>query len=115
VVRVVVTGSRGWSDIAAVHNRLLRFPQGTTIVHGDAREGADRIADSQARMLGLEVERHPARWKLGKKAGPLRNREMLETRPDLVLAFWDGESRGTKDCMDEAARRGIPLEVVTQT
>jgi hypothetical protein len=37
---------------------------------------------------------------------------MLNGSPDLVIAFWDGESRGTRHTIDEAKRRGIPVEIV---
>lgn len=78
------------------------------ILHGGAR-GADRLADIIARALGFEVEVYPADWTLGKYAGILRNLEMLDSKPDLVIAFWDGSSRGTKHTMDAAFKRGIPV------
>jgi len=38
---------------------------------------------------------------------------MLDEKPDLVIAFHPNlaESKGTKDCVNEAKRRGIPVEV----
>lgn len=49
-------------------------------------------------------------------AGPLRNRQMLDEVPDLVLAFHAEmqSSKGTKDCVLEANRRGIKWRVVTR-
>jgi hypothetical protein len=35
---------------------------------------------------------------------------MLDTDPDVVIAFWDGTSRGTRHTIDSAIRRGIPVE-----
>jgi hypothetical protein len=43
----------------------------------------------------------PADWaNHGKAAGPIRNRKMLDLKPDLVLAFHADltNSKGTKDC-----------------
>jgi hypothetical protein len=39
---------------------------------------------------------------------------MLDMSPDLVLAFHNNikESKGTKDCVSEAARRGILVEII---
>ena len=112
-MRVVVTGSRGWTDSLVIHDRLARLGPGTVIVHGNAR-GVDRIADSQAHMLGYSVERHPADWlRYGRRAGIVRNWEMLDTSPDLVIAFWDGVSRGTRHCIRAAQERGIPVEIHT--
>lgn len=112
-VRVVVTGSRGWTNAGAIHRRLSLLPEGSTIIHGRAGSGADWIADVYARQLDFDVVRMPADWDLyGRRAGIVRNIEMLNTDPELVLAFWDGESRGTRHCVEEARKRGIPVEVI---
>jgi hypothetical protein len=37
---------------------------------------------------------------------------MLDDEPDRVLAFQRNGSRGTQHTIDEARRRGIPVEVV---
>jgi hypothetical protein len=90
---------------------LSCLPEGTLIVHGGA-PGADRMAGSLALKLGLCTPIvYPAQWKThGKAAGPIRNRLMLdEEKPDLVIAFWDGESPGTKDMIEETERRHIEL------
>lgn len=42
----------------------------------------------------------------------IRNIEMLDQKPDLVLAFWDGASTGTGHTVAEAGKRGIPVEIV---
>ena len=53
----------------------------------------------------------PADWdKYGKRAGYLRNVQMAEYA-DALLAFWDGESRGTKNMIDEALSRGLKVGV----
>lgn len=83
-------------------------------MHGTAR-GADRLAAGYADSLGLEVEHYPADWKRhGKRAGILRNLEMLDAEPSLVIAFWNGRSCGTKHTIDEARRRGIPVEIIRE-
>lgn len=111
-MRVLVCGSRDWSDIHTIRMRLLRLPPDATIVHG-AAPGADTTAAWLAQDFGFTVEAHPADWKThGKKAGVLRNIEMLDTEPHLVLAFWDGSSRGTAHTIREARKRGIPVEVI---
>jgi hypothetical protein len=72
------------------------------------------MADHAALMLGLDSERYAADWKqYGKRAGILRNLQMLDQRPDLVLAFQRNGSRGTQHTIDEARKRGIAVEVHT--
>ena len=86
-LRVLVCGSRDWTNRARIHTELKRLPAGTTIVHGCCR-GADRIAGEVAKSLGFYVIEFPADWDLhGKAAGPIRNSQMLaEGRPHFVIA-----------------------------
>src|SRR5262245_59245118 len=110
-MRVLVCGSRSWTDAEAIRRRLCRLPAGAVIVSGAAR-GADSLAAHEASALGLSVELHPADWqRYGRSAGYRRNIAMLETGVDLVLAFWDGQSHGTTHTALEAQKRGIPVEL----
>lgn len=111
-MRVLVCGSRSWSDWASVGDYIAALPAGSVVVHGGAA-GADTIADHYARGHGLDVEVYLADWQLhGRRAGVVRNLAMLDTNPDRVAAFWDGRSRGTKHTIDEARLRGIPVDLV---
>jgi hypothetical protein len=112
-MKVVVTGDRHWIHFETVFNVISDLPHNVTIIHGDC-SGADRLAEKVAEMLGFQVKRFPADWKKhGLAAGPIRNREMLQENPDLVLAFHDdlNKSKGTKDCVEAALTRDIPVEL----
>ena len=70
------------------------------------------MAGHVAKKYGLTVVEHPADWqRYGKRAGMVRNGELLDTEPDLVIGFWLDESRGTGHCLKLADAMGIPLEV----
>lgn len=68
--------------------------------------------------LELEVRAYPADWKKhGKKAGPIRNSEMLKKEnPDLVVGFHNNieESKGTLDMLRKAAKAGKTVELVNK-
>lgn len=111
-MKVLVCGSRSWSRPTLIGKRLAKLPRGTEVIHGGAR-GADEFAAIYARALGLKETAYPADWRgKGRRAGIIRNLEMLDQNPDLVLAFWDGESRGTQHTIDEAESRGIRVEIL---
>ena len=114
-MKILVCGDRNWSDYEKIKHRLSLFlTHEVTVIHGAAR-GADTLAGKAARELGFEVVVVPAQWKKwGRAAGPIRNREMLGMEPDLVLAFHNDldRSRGTRDCVLEAQRRKIAIEVL---
>jgi hypothetical protein len=113
-VLVLVCGSRelSGSDWMRIYTRLEQLPDGTTVMHGDAR-GVDRKVEEFCRTLSIPCRAFPADWeRYGKRAGHVRNAEMLDKGPELVLAFWDGHSKGTENVIREARIRGIPLEVI---
>lgn len=116
-MRVIVTGDRNWDDPVTIQNELAKLPPDSTVVHGDCR-GADRWAGRLARELGLTVVAWPAEWKKhGRKAGPIRNQEMVDSGADLVLAFHPdlGRSKGTRDCVRRAQRARIQVRVIDGT
>ena len=83
-------------------------------MHGACR-GADMIAHTIANRFNFNIQAFPANWKeYGRKAGPIRNEEMLLHRPDLVLAFHNNleKSRGTKHVVTKAVKMGIPVEII---
>ena len=113
-MRVIVCGSRGWEDRTVIAERISRLPSGSIIVHGAAR-GADEIAAKAALLFGHEVEPHPADWVMyGKRAGYVRNRDMATHGADLCLAFWDGDSPGTRQMIGVCREKGIHVEIILQ-
>lgn len=106
--RILITGSRSWTDRITIHGALDTWGgDGTTVVTGACPKGADRLAEEEARALGYEVERHPADWSRGKSGGFRRNEQMVRLGADVCLAFWDGQSRGTRHTIDLARSKGI--------
>ena len=90
-MRVLVTGSRTWSDVEAVRRHLLCFDSWVParLVSGGA-SGADKIAEHIAEELGWYIERHPAKWEEhGKSAGFIRNAEMVDLGADVCVGFLD--------------------------
>lgn len=112
---VVVCGSRSWTSVGLVEHRLRDFAPDTVIVHGGAK-GADSIAGAAATRRGLHTAVVRPLWStFGNRAGHVRNTAMLSLRPDLVVAFWDGRSNGTRGTIEEADRRGIRVEIIRPT
>lgn len=113
-MKVLVCGSRSWTDYGAVHRALadLVVERGSFVVMHGAARGADRLAGTAAARLGLEVIEFPADWKRhGRRAGYLRNQEMLAQAPDLVVAFHRDSSPGTGHMISLARRAGIEVIV----
>jgi len=110
VVRVLVCGGRDYTDnnfVNFVLDCIHAKKSITLVIHGCAN-GADTFAqawaEKQDRCTSFGV---PADWKKhGTRAGPVRNRLMLELgKPDLVIAFEGGA--GTRDMTSAAVAAGV--------
>ena len=80
------------------------------VVCGGA-DGADYEGKVWAEAHNFPVRMFPADWdQHGKAAGPIRNAEMAQYA-DTLVAFWDGESRGTRNMIGNALREGLEIHV----
>lgn len=107
---VLVCGSRTWKDGERIGTALEKLAKETGVIHGAAK-GADSLAGLVARLQHRSVQEFPAAWdKLGKEAGPARNRQMLdEGEPFAVWAFIDDpvKSAGTANMVLQALLEGL--------
>lgn len=108
---VLVTGSREWEDETTIEEALLNYePNDTLLVIGDAK-GADSIATRVWKSMGGECLVFKPDWtKYGRKAGPLRNLDMikyvLSQACVTVLAFNLG-TPGTTHTINESRKAGL--------
>ncbi len=121
--RILVTGAREVSarDRAYVENVIylaalsaLNAGRQVVIVQGRCPAGGvDRVAEEIAEAGGgLVSEPHPADWDhLGRRAGPVRNGEMVAAGADICLAFPAPRSTGTWDCLTKAGKAGIHTRI----
>lgn len=111
MIKALITGSRTWADREAIAAALV-VHRVTEIAQGGAL-GADCLAWRVASALKIKNTTYSANWiKHGKAAGPIRNGEMLaDFKPDIVLAFWDGQSHGTRDMIDKSRKAGLTVWV----
>lgn len=111
-MRVLVYGGRGYSDRDRIFLELSFIHQDTPItciIEGGAR-GADYLAARWSAANDLnDHARFTADWTMhGRKAGPIRNQQMLDQgKPDLVVAFPGGS--GTADMMARARKAGVKV------
>jgi hypothetical protein len=81
------------------------------IVSGGAR-GADMMGENYGALRGYPVKIFPANWdEHGKGAGILRNAQMA-LYADALIAFWDGESKGTYNMIWQAEAKGLKVRVI---
>lgn len=110
--KVIVAGSRSFNDYGLLVNTLDEvLPTKEIIIVSGAARGADQMGEEYAKERGYEIERYPANWiQYGRSAGYIRNTKMAEVS-QMLVAFWDGVSPGTKHMINIAKEKG--LKVIT--
>lgn len=107
-MKLAIIGSRTCPEVD-IESYLKYIPD--TIVSGGAK-GADSYAREFARKKGLKlIEFFPDYEKYGKGA-PLERNKPIVDECDCVLAFWDGQSHGTKFTLDYAKEKNKPIKIV---
>ena len=106
-MKVAVIGSRNLK----VDDLGKYLPEGVTeIVSGGAR-GVDTCAREYALANEIKLTEFLPEYDKYGRGAPLRRNITIIEYADLVLAFWDGSSRGTKYVIDNCKKRGVPVKV----
>jgi uncharacterized protein YeaO (DUF488 family) len=110
---IAIIGSRTFDNyplLKKIMDRLIFKYENVTIISGHAN-GADKLAEQYAKENNLDKKIFLADWgKYGKNAGYIRNHTIWENS-DLGVAFWDGESKGTKHSFEISKKMNKPLYV----
>ncbi len=101
-MKVAVIGSRSLT-VKHLENYL---PNGTTeIVSGGAR-GIDTCAKKYAEEVGIKLTEFFPQYELYGRSAPLRRNIQIINYADCVLAFWDGNSHGTRFVIETCKKQG---------
>ena len=131
--KVIIAGSRSFNDYSLLRTELDKlFNEPFIIVSGGAK-GADSLGEQYAQEKGYEIERYLAKWNdlsvpncrikynsygaYNAMAGHNRNQEMLNAILNnldggCVVAFWDGQSKGTENMINISKKAGISIKIV---
>ena len=129
-MRVIIAGGRDFNDFKLLESNINKiFKQlsdeksisacidesNIEIICGKAR-GADTLGEQFAKEYKLSIKYFPADWNTyGKSAGYRRNAEMANYAKEdngVLIAFWDGKSKGTKHMIDLAKSNNIRVFII---
>jgi hypothetical protein len=114
--RVLVAGCR-WLDpiqvMCDLDTYFLSYNIKPTIIINGTAAGADTGGQMWAEENNVETAQYSPDWDgQGRVAGPIRNQRMLDMEwPNLVMAYWDGKSAGTKSMITLAVKAGCPVVI----
>ena len=101
VKRILVTGSRSFKDKDFLESILKPALKSNSFLITGGANGPDKFAEIYWKHNNGGYQIFLADWeRYGKQAGMLRNIEMIKSGIDQVYAFWDGQSKGTKNSID---------------
>lgn len=117
-MKLIIAGGRGFNDYDLLEREVLTFIshcgvslQDIEIVSGGA-SGADKLGEIFANRRDISFRIFPANWKkYGRAAGPIRNQEMAKYSTHLI-AFWNGESKGTKNMITVAKKSNLVTKII---
>lgn len=112
-MKVIVAGSRSLSRLIHKENIIQNLSSyfkdnlPSEIISGKA-SGPDSYGEIWAEINNIPIKGFPADWKkYSKAAGHIRNKEMA-IYADKAIIFYDGESKGTQNMIDEMNKLGKP-------
>ena len=110
--RLAIVGGRDFDDYILLRKTMGLFIfEDVEIISGGAR-GADSLGEKYAKDYAIPIKIFEPEWgKYGKPAGFIRNQTIVDNC-DMVLAFWDGKSRGTADTIGKAKKAKKPTFIV---
>lgn len=111
-MKLAIVGSRDFNNYDLFKQWTVKlFRHHMEIISGGAR-GADTLAKKYSKDYFCPYTEFPADWdKYGKSAGFIRN-QLIVDNCDMVLAFWDGKSKGTQDTINKAKKAKKPTLIV---
>lgn len=115
-MKIAITGSRGITNQSLVDN-LLDFYKDVCdlIIHGGCENSPDILAENWAQKNKIKTEIiRPDYKKYPNRYAPIaRNKEIVD-KADILLAFWDYKSKGTKSTIEFAHKKGINVIISSE-
>ena len=110
--KVIIAGSRSFNNFRLMRQTLdSEKDLISEVVCGEAK-GADSYGKAWAQYHNIPVKSFPADWQRdGSAAGYIRNHRMGDYADELV-AFWDGNSPGTKEMISYMESLHKPVRVI---
>ncbi len=103
-MKILISGTREGVEYVIIKTMINHvidiYPNESFILlHGNVN-GVDKQTNNYVKTLGWQSQSYPPNWKLGKKAGGLRNQDMVNQKPEFGIFIPGPNSIGTYDCLE---------------
>ena len=111
-MKLAIIGSRTFENYDLLKKTLEPYKSKITLVISGGAKGADFLGEKWAIENKTQTLIFLADWnKHGKKAGFIRNEDIIQNC-DYCIAFWDGESFGTKHSLSLCEKYNKPYKII---
>lgn len=111
-MRIAAIGCREFTNQKLVDAVLSKYLGEITLIVSGGACGADSMAEDFAKRHNIDTLIFKPDWnKYGKSAGFIRNEDIIKNA-DLVIAFWDMESKGTAHSLSLAEKYGVKSIII---
>ena len=107
-MKTAIIGSRGITDI----DIGAYLPADTDEIVSGGAKGVDTLAREYAEKHGIKLTEFLPEYAKYKRGAPLKRNEQIIDYADMILAFWDGKSKGTKFVIEKARAAGKDVRVI---
>lgn len=108
-MKVAIVGSR----TVQISNLGEYIPDEATEIISGGAAGVDTCAKKYALSHGIKLTEYLPDYRRYGRGAPLKRNITIIQNADLVLAFWDGKSRGTKYVIEHAEKLGVPVQIIS--
>lgn len=112
-MRCIIAGPRDYLDYATAAkylDKIFSVNKPDVVISGGAT-GMDAIGERWARYHAIPIEVYPADWRMGAKAGPIRN-ELMATKATHCVVLWRGDSKGSKNMIKTAHKYNLNVKEI---
>lgn len=116
-MNIAIVGGRDFSDYTLLKESLSAYISIYSGIPDNIVSGGAKGADTLAAQFAAEMDIpllvfKPDYQKYGRGATLVRNTQIIENA-DVVFAFWDGQSKGTKDSINKAKKLQKELHIIS--
>ena len=110
IMKIGIVGSR-----SLVISSLDEYvPEECTEIISGGAAGVDKCAADYAKSKNILLTEILPEYKIYGKGAPLIRNKIIVEKADMIIAFWDEKSKGTKFVIDYANRLGKPCKIITK-
>ena len=116
IYRIIIAGGRDFDDYSLLQSKCLPIIERQMVNHdviimSAHAKGADLLGEMFAEEHGLKLKVYPADWKAHYRSAGFRRNEQMGDIANGLIAFWDGESHGTKHMIEYARSKEVDVNV----